>query len=138
MSRDLHEKIGSVTPENLFAGLDPRALTKAGVLRKLGTAATLVRGTLLAKSSGSAGDGKLVIFGTTAATNETLTADCVLAEDVKVGTAADENALVFITGNFNEDELTLASGASLTEADRDALRVRGILLGASETESVTA
>ena len=138
MSRDLHEKIGSVTPENLFAGLDPRALTKAGVLRKLGTAATLVRGTLLCKSSGSAGDGKLMIFGTTAATNETLTADCVLAEDVKVGTAADENALVFITGNFNEDELTLASGASLTEADRDALRVRGILLGASETESVTA
>jgi hypothetical protein len=138
MSRDLHEKIGSVTPENLFAGLDPRALTKAGVLRKLGTAATLVRGTLLAKSSGSAGDGKLVIFGTTAATNETLTADCVLAEDVAVGTSADENALVFITGNFNEDELTLASGASLTEADRDALRVRGILLGASETESVTA
>lgn len=138
MSRDLHEKIGSVIPENLFAGLDPRALTKAGVLRKLGTAATLVRGTLLAKSSGSAGDGKLVIFGTTAATNETLTADCVLAEDVEVGTAADENALVFITGNFNEDELTLASGASLTEADRDALRVRGILLGASETESVTA
>lgn len=138
MSRDLHEKIGSVTPENLFAGLDPRALTKAGVLRKLGTAATLVRGTLLCKSSGSAGDGKLVIFGTTAATNETLTADCVLAEDVEVGTAADENALVFITGNFNEDELTLASGASLTEADRDALRVRGILLGASETESVTA
>lgn len=138
MTRDLHEKIGSVTPENLFAGLDPRALTKAGVLRKLGTAATLVRGTLLAKSSGSAGDGKLVIFGTTAATNETLTADCVLAEDVEVGTAADENALVFITGNFNEDELTLASGASLTEADRDALRVRGILLGASETESVTA
>ena len=137
MTRDLHEKIGSVTPENLFAGLDPRALTKAGVLRKLGTAATLVRGTLLAKSSGSAGDGKLVIFGTTAATNETLTADCVLAEDVAVGTSADENALVFITGNFNE-ELTLASGASLTEADRDALRVRGILLGASETESVTA
>ena len=138
MSRDLHEKIGSVTPENLFAGLDPRALTKAGVLRKLGTAATLVRGTLLCKSSGSAGDGKLVIFGTTAATNETLTADCVLAEDVALGTATDENALVFITGNFNEDELTLASGASLTEADRDALRVRGILLGASETESVTA
>lgn len=138
MTRDLHEKIGSVTPENLFAGLDPRALTKAGVLRKLGTAATLVRGTLLAKSSGSGGDGKLVIFGTTAGSNETLTADCVLAEDVEVGTAADENALVFITGNFNEDELTLASGASLTEADRDALRVRGILLGASETESVTA
>lgn len=136
MTKDLHNKIGSVAPENLFAGLDPRALTKTGVLRKLGTAGTLVRGTLLAKSSGSAGDGKLVIFGTTAATNETLTADCILAEDVPVGTSADEPALVYITGNFNEDELTLATGATLTEADRDALRIRGILLGASENERV--
>ena len=136
MTRDLNEKIGAVTPENLFAGLDPRALTKTGTLRKLGAAGTLKRGTLLAKSSGSAGDGKLVIFGTTAATNETLTADCVLAEDIEVGTANDENALVFIQGNFNEDALILKSGASLTEDDRDALRVRNIILGASQTESV--
>ena len=136
MTRDLHEKLGSMTPENLFAGLEPSALTKAGVIRKLGTAGTLQRGTLLAKSSGSAGDGKLVIFGTTAATNETLTADCVLAEDIEVGTANDENALVFIQGNFNEDALILKSGASLTEDDRDALRVRNIILGASQTESV--
>ena len=136
MIRDLHEKLGSVTPENLFAGLEPNALKKAGVIRKLGTAGTLKRGTLLAKSSGSAGDGKLVIFGTTAATNETLTADCVLVYDIDVGTANDENALVYITGNFNEDALILASGASLTEDDRDALRIRGILLGASQGENV--
>jgi len=136
MTRDLNEKIGAVTPENLFAGLDPRALTKTGTLRKLGAAGTLKRGTLLAKSSGSAGDGKLVIFGTTPATNETLTADCVLAEDVPVGTANDEAALVYVTGNFNEDELILKSGASIAEADRDALRIRGILLGSSETEKV--
>ena len=138
MTRDLHEKLGSVVPENLFAGLEPSALKKTGTLRKLGTAGTLARGTLLAKSSGSAGDGKLVIFGTTAASNETLTADCVLAEDVPVGTTNDEAALVYITGNFNEDALILATGASLTEADRDALRIRGILLGASENEVVTA
>ena len=137
MNRDLHEKIGSVSVENLFAGLEPHALTKAGVIRKLGTAGTLKRGTLLAKSSGSGGDGKLVIFGTSAGSNETLTADCVLANDIDVGTANDENALVYISGNFNEDALILASGASLAEADRDALRIRGIILGASQTESVT-
>ena len=137
MTRDLHEKLGTVTPENLIAQLDPPALKRAGVIRKLGTAGTLKRGTLLAKSSGSAGDGKLVIFGTTAATNETLTADCILAEDIDVGTANDENALTFYQGNVNEDALILASGASLTEDDRDALRVRGIILGASQTESVT-
>ena len=136
MTHDLHEKIGSVTPENLFAGLEPHALTKAGVIRKLSTAGTLARGTLLAKSSGTGGDGKLVIFGTNAASNENLTADCVLAEDIEVGTSADENALVYIQGNFNEDALILATGASLTEADRDALRVRNIILGASQTENV--
>ena len=136
MTRDLHEKLGSVTPENLFAGMEPRPLTKAGVIRKFGAAGSLARGTLLAKSSGSAGDGKLVIFGTTAATNETLTADCVLAEDIDVGTANDENALIYISGNFNEDALILASGASLTEDDRTDLRVRGIILGSSQTENV--
>ena len=136
MTRDLHEKLGVMEQENLFAGLEPHALTKAGVIRKLGTAGTLKRGTLLAKSSGSAGDGKLVIFGTSAASNETLAADCVLVRDIDVGTANDENALVYISGNFNEDALILASGASLTEADRDALRIRGIILGASQGENV--
>jgi len=136
MTRDLHEKLGSVTPENLIAKLDPPALKRAGVIRKLSAAGTLKRGTLLAKSSGSAGDGKLVIFGTTAASNETLTADCILAEDIDVGTANDENALTFYQGNFNEDALILKSGASLTEDDRDALRVRNIILGASQTENV--
>ena len=136
MTHDLHEKQGAVVPENLFAGMEPRKLTKAGVIRKLGTAGTLKRGTLLAKSSGSAGDGKLVIFGTSAASNETLTADCILAEDIDVGTANDENALVFIQGNFNEDALILKAGASLTEDDRDALRIRNIILGASQTENV--
>lgn len=132
MNRDLHEKIGSVSVENLFAGLEPHALKKAATIRKLGTAGTLKRGTILAKSSGSAGDGKLVILGTTAATNETLTADCILVNDTDVGTAADENVLVWVTGNFNEDALIVNSGYTLTEADRDALRVRGVLLGASQ------
>lgn len=136
MTRDLHEKIGDVTPENLIAQLDPPALKRAGLIRKLGTAGTLKRGTLLAKSGGSAGDGKLVIFGTTAATNETLTADCILAEDIDVGTTNDENALVFYQGNFNEDALIIASGASIGDSDKDDLRLRNIILGASQTENV--
>lgn len=136
MTRDLHEKLGTVTPENLIAKMDPPALKEPGVIRKLGTAGTLKRGTLLAKSSGSAGDGKLVIFGTSAASNETLTADCILVNDVDVGTTSDENALVFVSGNFNEDALILKAGASLTEADRTDLRTRGIILGGSQGENV--
>lgn len=128
-TRDLHEKIGSMEFEKLFAGLEPKAITHAATIRKLGTAGTLKRGTLLAKSSGTAGDGKLVIFGTTAASNETLTADCILCDDIEVGTTDDENVLVYIAGNFNEAALIMATGASLTEDDRDALRERGIILG---------
>ena len=128
-TRDLHEKIGSVEYEKLFAGMQPPAIVKPGVIRKLGTASTLKRGTLLAKSSGSAGDGKLVIFGTTAASNETLTADCVLCDDIEVGTSNDENVAVYVSGDFNEAALIVATGATITEADRDALRTKGILLG---------
>jgi hypothetical protein len=129
MNRDLHEKLGSMEFEKLFAGLEPKALTHPATIRKLGTAATIKRGTLLAKSSGTGGDGKLVVFGTTAGSNETLTADCVLTDDIEVGTAADENVLVYISGNFNEAALILATGATISEADRDELRKKGIILG---------
>lgn len=129
MNRDLHEKLGSMEYEKLFAGLEPKALTHPATIRKLGTAATIKRGTLLAKSSGTGGDGKLVVFGTTAGSNETLTADCILTDDIEVGTAADENVLVYISGNFNEAALILATGATISETDRDELRKKGIILG---------
>ena len=129
MNRDLHEKLGSMEYEKLFAGLEPKALTHPATIRKLGAAATIKRGTLLAKSSGTGGDGKLVVFGTSAGSNETLTADCILTDDIDVGTSADENVLVYISGNFNEAALILATGATITEADRDELRKKGIILG---------
>ena len=129
MTRDLHVKVGEMSYDNLFAGNEPAALVGAGVIRKLGAKATLKRGTVMAKSSGSAGDGKLVVLGTTAATNETLTPDCVLTDDVEVGTAADENMTVYFEGNFNAAALTVASGYTITEADKDALRLKRIYLG---------
>ncbi len=127
MNRDLHEKLGSVEFEKLFAGLEPKALVHGATIRKLGTAATIKRGTLLSKSST---DGKLVVFGTAAASDETLTADCILTDDVDVGTSADENVTVYIAGNFNEAALIFeATGATISETDRDELRKKGIILG---------
>lgn len=128
-TRDLHEKLGSVEFPQLFASIDPPARVRGGTIRKLSAKDTLTRGTIMAKSSGSAGDGKLVVLGTTAATNETLTADCILTDDVEVGTADDENVTVYITGDFNIDAVTVASGYTITEDDKDALRMKGILLG---------
>lgn len=127
MNRDLHEKLGSVEFEKLFAGLEPKAVVHGATIRKLGTASTIKRGTLLSKSST---DGKLVVFGTAAASDETLTADCILTDDVLVGTSADENVTVYIAGNFNEAALIFeAPGATISETDRDELRKKGIILG---------
>ena len=127
MNRDPHEKLGSVEFEKLFAGLEPKALVHGATIRKLGTAATIKRGTLLSKSST---DGKLVVFGTAAASDETLTADCILTDDVDVGTSADENVTVYIAGNFNESALIFKeTGATISETDRDELRKKGIILG---------
>lgn len=120
--------IDTMTYDGLISGLAPEPVIAAGKIRKLGTAATLARGTVLAKSSGTAGDDLLVILGTTAGTNETLTAYCILADDTAVGTSADVNAAVYMAGSFNPDKITVKSGYTITEADKDALRNGGIFL----------
>ena len=112
----------------LISGTEPAPFVAAGKIRKLGAAATYARGTILAKSSGSAGDDKLVILGTTAATNETLTAYAILAEDTAIGTAADFDAPVYPQGCFDPDKLTVKTSYTIVEADLDALRDGGVFL----------
>ena len=90
-----------------------------------------MRGTILAKSSGTAGDGKLVVLGTTAETNETLTPDCILCDDTDVGTAEDVNVPVYFAGCFDPEKVTVDEGYTITEDDFDKLRERGILFKAA-------
>ena len=84
---NLSEKLGEMTFDGLITDIKPAPEVRGGVIRKLSAAATLKRGTILAKSSGTAGDGKLVVLGTAAVSNETLTPDCILCDDIEVGTA---------------------------------------------------
>ena len=85
MSKRLDENLGSVGYDGLIVANEPVADVFTVTIRKEATAAaTYKRGTVLALSAGTAGDGKLVILGSTATTNETLTANCILAEDVEV------------------------------------------------------
>ena len=86
------------------------------------------RGTVLALSAGTAGDGLRVILGTTAKSNETLTANCVLADDVEVGTTSDAVATAYRTGHFNENSLITDNSHAISETDKEALRSAGILL----------
>ena len=190
-TRDLHEKVGSVEFEQLFASIDPPARVRPGTIAKGAAEATYKRGSLLGKRA----DGKLILLGSdaddtgtfsatgngtatvfdvipggdpssvltevkvdgaavTAYTYHPLTgqivfdsapantksiaikytvgggnADCVLAEDVTVGTTSDENVPVYVTGDFNIEALIVAEDYTITQADKDALRTKGILLG---------
>ncbi len=122
-------EVNSIDPhDGLIAAPYPPADVFHITVRKLSAAATLKRGSLMDLSSGTAGDGKYVIHGTNAASNETLTANCILAEDVEVGTAADVTALAYRTGHFVEGKLILADSATLAAGAKEALRDVGILL----------
>lgn len=131
MSVNLSKKIGESEYDGLITDLTPQPIVRGGTLRKLAAAATLVRGTILAKSSGTAGDGKLVVLGTTAETNETLTPDCILCDDTDVGTAEDVNVPVYFAGCFDPEKVTVDEGYTITEDDFDKLRERGILFKAA-------
>lgn len=128
MSKRLDENLGSVGYDGLIVANEPVADVFTVTIRKEAAAATYKRGTVLALSAGTADAGKLVILGPTATTNETLTANCILAEDVEVGTTADVTVLAYRTGHFARNKLAVASGYTLKATDEEELRKAGILL----------
>lgn len=128
---ELSKSLGTMEYDGLIADINPKLVVSGGTIRKLGTAGTIKRGTILAKSSGTAGDNKLVVLGTAAASNEVLTAYCILCDDVDVGTADDVTVPVYLMGCFNSNKVTVADSYTMTEADKDALRNGGIVFKAA-------
>lgn len=129
MSKRLDENLGIVGYDGLIVANEPVADVFTVTIHKEATAvATYKRGTVLALPADTAGDGKLVILGSTATTNETLTANCILAEDVEVGTNANVTALAYRTGHFARNKLIVKNGYTMTATDEEELRKGGILL----------
>lgn len=128
MAKRLDENLGSVGYDNLIGGTFPATeVFRVTIRKEAAEVKTYQRGTVLALSGGAAGDGLFVILGTEAAENEELVANCVLSDDVIVGTDSDELALAYRTGHFNRNRLITADGYELTDADLEALRSVGIL-----------
>ena len=128
MSKRLDETLGTVGYDNLINGLYPPAEPFSVVIRKGSAETTYKRGTVLALSSGTGGDGKMVALGTTAGSNETLTANAILCDDTEIGTAADVEATAYRTGHFARNKLIFSGEYTLKPADEEALRAAGILL----------
>lgn len=135
MSKRLDETLGTVGYDNLINSLYPPVEPFSVVIRKGAAKTTYKRGTVLALSGGTGGDGKYVILGTAAAvgepeaeTTETLTANAILAEDITVGTSNDEVAVAYRTGHFNSNALIMDEEHTFSAADKEALRSVGILI----------
>ena len=128
MGRRLDSTIETPKYDNLFNGFYPPAEPFVVTIRKLETPAVFKRGTALALSGGTAGDKKMVMLGTAAAQNETLTANCVLAEDIEVGKNADVDAIAYRSGHFNTNRLIVAEEYTISADDKEAFRTVGILL----------
>ena len=120
---ELNKRLGSMDYDGLIADIYPKLVVSGGTIRKLAEAATIKRGTILAKSSGTSGDGKLVVLGTAA--------NCILCDDVEVGTSDDVTVPVYLTGCFNTNKCIVADSYTMTEADKDALREGGIFFKAA-------
>lgn len=129
MSKRLDENLGTVDYDGLIVTNEPVADVFTVTIRKEASAkATLKRGTVLALSSGTADAGKMVALGTTAASNETLTANAILCDDTEIGTDTDVEATAYRTGHFARNKLAVASGYTLKATDEEELRKAGILL----------
>ena len=116
MSR-LDETIGAVSFDNLINSAYPAAEV-FGVQVKAGQG-VLQRGTLLATADG----GMVKISAAT-----TGKANAVLAEPVDTGTDGAVAAIAWRTGHFNGNCLIVGDGYEITAADKEALRVAGILI----------
>lgn len=128
---NLYEILDGQAYDDIIAAIHPPASIFHIIIRKLSAEATYNRGTLLDRSTGSGGDNKYVIHGTEAGSNETLTANCVLAEDIVIGTAADVIARAYRTGHILENKLIIAEGTTLATGAKEALRNVGILLSSA-------
>ena len=122
---ELNRKVGEMNYDGLITDLNPPVQVRGGTIAKLAAEATYARGTILAKSDT---DSKLYILGSTGA--GTLTPDCILCDDTDLGTVDDLNAAVYTAGCFDPGKVTVANGYTITEADKDELRMRNIVFKA--------
>lgn len=118
MSR-LDENLGGVGFDNLIADSYPP--TDVFSVQLAAGQGILERGTLLARKD----DGTMEMIGT----ETTGKANAVLSDPADTGDAEGEAVpgIAYRTGHFNTNRLIVAEGYEITAADREALRVAGIL-----------
>nr|DAM69352.1 MAG TPA: Head decoration protein, Viral protein.5A [Caudoviricetes sp.] len=121
MAIELSKKIGDMNYDGIVTGLIPEVIVSGGTFSAVAENTLVKRGTLLVKVAG-----KLKVYTGV----ESEPADCILCDDTTIG-ATETPAVVYIGGCFDPDKLILGGG-TITEAVKDMLRTKGIVLKAAQ------
>ena len=113
---------GDYTPDNLLAGEYPRIER----LVTIAAGADLAKGAVLGRITAS---GKFKLSAS-ASSDGSQTPDAILAEKASAS-GADVQAVVYFSGEFNENALTLGAGHTL-DAVRLTLKAKSIYLRANQ------
>ena len=113
----LDENLGTVGFDNLINGIYPPA--EVVHVELAAGQGVLERGTLLATAEG------VMVKISSATTGK---ANAVLADPIDTGAGEAVVAVAYRTGHFNANKLIVADGYEITAADKEALRVAGILI----------
>lgn len=126
--RMLNETLGTLEYDGLI--YDGRHPVDVKTVKIRAGQGELARGTVLALSTGTSGDNAMVILGTTAGGNETLTPDCILAEPVDTGDQAGDALIgvAYRSGHFSRNKLVVKENYTFNAADEEELRKGGIYL----------
>ena len=123
MSKRLDENLsGSENDGLIVAGTPTTDIFSVTVRHGQGI---LTRGTILAISST---EDSMVMLGTDADGGETLTANCILADDTDTGETSDIFATAYRVGHFNRNAIITKDDYTLSATDEEELRKGGILL----------
>lgn len=128
--KELGRKLGDMEYDGLITDLTPKPQVRGGTIAKLTTTTVYKRGTLLSKS---VKDGLLHILGeappapASGETADTYTPDCILCDDTEVGTTEDVKVATYTAGCFDPGKVTVAKDYTITEGDKDNLRMRNIV-----------
>ena len=130
-NKRLDESLGTVGFDNLFVENIPEA--DVVTIKLAASQGVLKRGSLV---SGTAGGNMSLVAAALADTVSVsgasgtmgYTSAYVLADDVDTGTSGAVVAVVYRTGHFNREALIVGSSYTLTAADEEFLRGKGILV----------
>lgn len=125
--KELSKKVGEMDFDGLITATVPPIQVRGGTIAAPGSATTYKRGTIFAKSTT---DNKLYILGFTG--SGTMTPDCILCDDTGLD-GADAAVAVYTAGCFDPNKVTVADSYTVTEADKDKLRERGIVFKAASS-----